>query len=155
MAVFTIKEVEEEASKRIAALDGSVFNQGQTIKGTWREATIPLSVTDDAAPLAHLMFNTWVESARNTGMAEDVDGQVARIASDLVVLFTYHVRPGKQIFDQREASQAALQIVTALMALPQNNMVVTLINAFRPALTPDGEWMLIRVDFVALHDIRV
>ena len=60
-----------------------------------------------------------------------------------------------QIEDQRDASDAALQVVQALMALPQNMMVVTLVTAFRPALTPDGELMLCRVDFVVLHDIRV
>ena len=77
------------------------------------------------------------------------------MASDLAVLFTFHVRPGNQIPDARLASDASLQIVAALMALPQNFMVVTLVNAFRPAFTPDGEWMLCRADFVVLHDIRV
>ena len=151
----TIEELELDAVARIAALDGSAFNQGSTIIGSWTEATIPLSVEDEAAPLGHLLFNVWAESGRNTGLERDGADEFAKLATDLVVLFTYHIRPGSQIADQRKSSEAARRIVKALMAMPQSQIVYTLVNAFRPALTPDGEWMLVRVDFVALHDLPI
>lgn len=152
MAGQTIREIELGAVARISALDGSAFDQGAT-KGVWTEATIPLAVEDESHPLGHLAYNVWVESARNLGLERDGAHTFARMASDVVVFFTFHIRPTQQIEDARLASDAALQVISTLMALPQNLSVFQLVNAFRPALAPDGEWMLVRLDFIALHDL--
>ncbi len=156
----TIREIEELVVARILDLNTSPkivagdFDQGAT-RGLWKEASIPLSVVDDSHPLGHLLFNVFAESGRNTGRQRDAADGFTKITADMVVLFTYHLRPTEQIADQRLAADAALLIVRSIMALPQVYQHFDLVNAWRPALTPDGEWLLIRLDFTCFFDMSL
>ena len=152
---YTIAELETTLAARIAALDGSAYSQGSRI-GTWREAKTPLSVTDSAQAIGHLTFNVFVESGRNSGGDRDrpFDGSI-KLVSDLVVLVAYHIRPGAQVADMRLASDAALQAARAILANPQNEFQTQPVNIWRPAVTSDGEWMLVRLDFRAIHEVSL
>jgi len=151
----TIRELEELTLARILALDGTPYNQGTTIRGAWREAEIPLSVADEAHPLGHLLVNVFAESGRNRGMERDQAGRFLAVASDLVILFTYHLRRGTQLEDARQAADAAHDVARALLAWPSRRVVVDLVNLWRPTLTPDGEWLLVRQDYVARFDLSI
>lgn len=159
---ITIAELERELVSRIEALDGSAFQQGAdgpgARLGTWRESRIPLSVLGEAQAIGHLAFNVFVENARNSALERDrsPDGAI-KLVSDVAILFAYHVRPTRdlQIPDQRSASDAAIDLARAVLALPQNLFQTQPVSLWRPSITPDGEWMLVRLDFLAIHDLAL
>lgn len=152
---ISIAELEVELVARIAALDGGPFTQGKRI-GKWREASIPLSVVAEAQSIGHLTFNVFAEEARNSTLERDVaPGGFVKLATDVAVLFAYHITPARQIPDQRLASDAARDVARAVLALPQNLFVSLPVTLWRPSVTRDGEWMLVRLDFLCVHDLAL
>lgn len=155
---ISIAELERELVRRILALDGSAYDQGAR-KGEWREASVPLSVVQEPQSIGHLTFNVFAEAARNATLERDVaPGGFVKLATDVAVLFAYHVRPasdGTQLEDQRAASDAARDVARAVLALPQNLFVSLPVALWRPSVTTDGEWMLVRLDFLCVHDLAL
>lgn len=156
-ALTTIADLERELVARIAALDGSAFKQGARV-GQWREAQIPLSVVQENQAIGHLSYNVFVEAGRNSTIDRDraFDGWI-KLISDVAVLFAYHVRPAPdvQLADQRAGSDAALQVARALLANPQSQFQLLPVTLWRPSMSGDGEWMLVRLDFTAIHEISL
>jgi len=157
----TVAEIEQALVARIEALDGSAWTQGAGAGarlGTWRESRIPLSVLSEAQSVGHLAFNVFVENARNSTLERGraPDGAI-KVLSDVAILFSFHVRPAPdlQIPDQRAASDAALQLARAVLALPQDRFQLHPVSLWRPGVTDDGEWMFVRLDFLALHDVEL
>lgn len=154
----TIAELERLLVARIEALDGSAYDQGARV-GQWREASVPLSVVSEPQSIGHLTFNVFAEAGRNSTQDRDRGrGGFVKLITDVAVLFAYHVRPasdGTQLEDQRSASDAALDLARALLAMPQNVVQLQPVTLWRPSVTTDGEWMLCRLDFLALHDLEL
>lgn len=157
----TIGDLERELVARIQALDGSAFTQGDgpgARVGRWRESQIPLSVLGEAQSVGHLAFNVFCENARNSTLERDraPDGAI-KVISDVAIVFAYHIRPAPtlQISDQRSASDAALQLARAVLAMPQDRFQLQPVSLWRPGVTDDGEWMFVRLDFLALHDVEL
>ena len=153
---FTVRELEEELAERIAALDASPFDQNKDglRPAAWREASIPLSVVDDASPLEHLLFNVFVERSQNSEEHRDAPNGFAKVESTVLVLFVYNLRASDQLEDARLASDAAHAVVRALMARDLAQLVdVRLVSAWRPLLSPDGRKLLAEVQFLAVHDL--
>jgi hypothetical protein len=157
----TIAELERDLVARVEALDGSAYTQGTGAGarvGEWRESRIPLSALGEAQSIGHLAFNVFCENARNGTLERDraPDGAI-KVVSDVAVLFGFHIRPtrDRQIPDQRAASDAAIDLARALLALPQNRYQLQPVSLWRPALDPSGEWMLVRLDFLAIHDLAL
>ena len=153
----TIRQLEEALVARIAALDGSPYNQDARI-GQWREAQIPLSVQSASQAAGHLTFNVFAEAARNSTLERDTSpGGFVKLITDVAVIFAYHIRPApdRQLADQRAASDAALDVARAVLALPQAAFQTLPVTLWRPSVTDNGEWMLIRLDFLAIHDVSL
>lgn len=154
----TIAELEQLLVARISALDGSAYDQGPRV-GQWREASVPLSVVSEPQAIGHLTFNVFAEAARNSTQERDRGrGGFVKLITDVAILFAYHIRPaadGTQIADQRAASDAALDLARAVLAMPQNVVQVQPVALWRPSMTTDGEWMLVRLDFLAIHDVEL
>jgi hypothetical protein len=153
---FTVRELEEELAERIQALDATPFDQNKDGQrpAAWREATVPLTVLEDASPREHLLFNVWVERSENTGERRDAPGEFAKVESDVVVLFLYNLRAADQLPDSRLASDAAHAIVRALMARDLAELVdVRLVHAWRPLVSDDGTKLLAEVRFTVAHDL--
>lgn len=153
---LTVRELEEELSARLLALDAAPFDQNKdgTRPAAWREASIPLSVIDDASPLEHLLYNVFVERCQNSEEARDAPGGFAKVESSVLVLFVYNLRAADQLSDSRLASDAALAVVVALMARDLAALVdVRLVDAWRPLVSSDGRKLLAEVRFLAVHDL--
>ena len=135
--VATIKDLELLFVERILELDGSIFDQGRT-KGRWKEAKKALVVEGEAHSRGHLAFNVFV-----------------RTIADVVVLFMYHLRPGSQLADAREASIAARDVVSTLLSLPETVANVDIVNSWRPSVVAGGEWLLVRLDLTAAFDLSL
>lgn len=154
---LSIAELERELVRRIAALDGSAYAQGARV-GQWREASVPLSVVQEPQAIGHLTFNVFGEAARNATLERDNAPGWIKLATDVAVLFAYHIRPasdGTQLEDQRSASDAAKDVARAVLAMPQNLFVSLPVSIWRPSITTDGEWMLVRLDFLVVHDLSL
>lgn len=159
LGTVTLSDLERDLVARIEALDGSEYTQGTGAGarvGTWRESRIPLSVLSEAQSIGHLAFNVFVENGRNSTRDRDraPDGAI-KLVSDVAVLFAYHIRPAQdfQIPDQRSASNAAIDLARAVMAMPADRFQMQLVSLFRPGVSPDGEWMIVRCDFTAIHEV--
>lgn len=155
---FTIRELEEELAERLELLDASPFDQNRdgTRPARWREATVPLSVLEDAGPLEHLLFNVWVERSQNSEERRDQAGQFVKLESSVVVAFLYNLRPSDQLKDARLASDAAHAIARALMSRDLARLVdVRLVDAWRPLLSESGTKLLGAVRFLVAHEIRI
>ncbi len=152
--VATMKDLELVFVERILELDGSVFDQGRT-KGRWKEAKKALVVEGEAHARGHLAFNVFAESGRNTGRARGRGEESVRTIADVVVLFMYHLRPGSQLADAREASLAARDVVATLLRLPETVANVDVVNSWRPSVVAGGEWLLVRIDLTAAFDLSL
>ncbi len=152
----TIKSVQLEMARRITALDATQFNQRAAAQpaSTWSLSNDPLSIVNDSALLAHLLFSTSVEDAPNTGLDRDAWGEQTLLALDARVLFSYNLRAGKKTADQLDSSEAAADIVAALLA-PWPEVNVELANAYRPGRVLDGRWLEVEVRFVIYIDLSV
>jgi hypothetical protein len=156
-STVTFEDVEVELVRRITALDATAYTQGNRV-ATWHEALVPLSVLSEAQSIGHMAFNVFVESGRNSTDARDraPDGAI-KLISDIAVLFAFHIRgaPTEQIPDQRRASNAAIDLARAVLAMPQADFQTHPVSLWRPQVSPDGEWMVVRLDFLAIHEIAL
>lgn len=165
MGASDFELVERFFSSRIASVSGAPYALG-SIGTKWKPASIPLSTVEDATSLGHMLFNVWIESAPNTLLnrgraAIEPDGTVW-IDARVLVQFTYRLRPLSQIEDQRRAGHAAAAVIRAIMGAQTADEVdaygcvnVQLSEGLRPALTPDGEWLLISQEYTAAFDLLV
>lgn len=164
-AASTFRQVEERLVERISALDASEFTIG-TVPAKWRESKTPLSVIADSSALGHLAFNVWTQNAPNTNDADsltwkqdDLENQV-EVDTRLVVAFAYNLRSGHQTEDTRRATDAAIDVVRAVMAAwdaededAAGSVTIRLVDALQVALSIDGHWMLVTQDYIASFDI--
>lgn len=157
-ATRTFEDVELEAVGLIEALDASAHSQGKKA-AAWRETSVPFSVQQDAANLGHLLFEVWIQDSPNSDLsrAGEINEQAATIAARLRVQFTYKIRGAHQIADRRSATNAAHDVVRALMApwdYDANGCVdLLLINAMSVSLTLDGTWILVSQDYIVEFDL--
>ncbi len=139
----------------ITALDGTPFDQsnGRAVP-QFRESSVPLSVIEDAAPLEHLLFNVFVDDSPNTDEQRDAPGGFAKVESMVTVAFVYNLRPTDQLTDARLASDAGLAVTRALMGRDLSTiMIVRLVNAWRPLVSPSGTKLLGAVEFSVAHEL--
>lgn len=164
----TVKDIEEEAVAIITALDASAFEQGMG-SDKWHETTIPFSLLDDSHGLAHLLFEVAITDAPNTDDARsternnpvgDVDfdvDQTAYIDALMSVAFTYNLRSGTQKADVRKASDAAQQLMRALMGpwdyAANGTLQVLLENPYRPTLDPAQQYVMVDQFYRVVFDM--
>ncbi len=154
----TFREIEEEARDRILALDASAFKQGGSAP-KWKESSTPITVLQDPSSLAHLLFSVWIQSAINTDLESDLieDGQMW-VETRLNVLFAYRMRGRTQTEDARSATDAAIDIVRALMSTWDQNKGCALIRAvdvLQQSISVDGEYIVILQNYTAAFDLRL
>ena len=140
--LITIKELEEEAVRRIEALDSSAFHFSE-LTGTqgWREAREPLTAVESTAGNSHLAFSASVEDAP---VGDDDSGNPSGLwltsTATLVVVFLYKLPATERVAAMRLATEAARSIVGALLA-PWPEVSVTCRNRYRPG-KPDADGFL-------------
>ena len=155
----TTKDVEEEAERLILTLNQinvSRHSQGGKKAARWRATSIPFTVLQDSSNLGHLLFEVWCEDLPNSGLSRGAevggDEESVTIAADMKVQFTYRLRGTQQKKDARQATEAAQDIVRALMQpwdYDANGCVdLLLVNAGSVSLTLDGEWCLVQQDYI-------
>ncbi len=161
----TFRKVEESLVKRIAALNAEAYTTGQ-VPAEWHESKTPLTVISDSSALGHLSFNVWVQSAPNTDDASDMTFQAdevdnfAEIDARVVVAFAYKLRPGAQTEEARTATDAAVDVIRAVMAAwtaadetEFGTITFRLVDGLQPAITLDAGWQLITQDYIASFDL--
>ena len=160
----TIESIEEEAVSIIEDLDATAFDLGFATN-IWHETETPFDLIDDNHALGHLAFEVAVldvpntETGRATERNSDAEfavDQTAYVEAVMSVAFTFGLRPSQQKADLRTASNAAQQIVRALLA-PWNyagngTVQVLLDNPYRPTLDPAGAFVLVDQDYRVLFD---
>lgn len=126
----TIAEIEEEAERRIEALDASAHQLQGVTTHQWRAAETDL--TEDASAInQHLIFSASVEDAPATGQAtHDATGSV-QVTASLEVMFLYKLPAGGQKEAKRKAATAAGDVVRALMQY-WPGVAVEVVNAYTP-----------------------
>jgi hypothetical protein len=157
--LLDVDEVEVRARDRILALNAdtermALYRQG-TVDASWREVT-QLGL-EPAAPagVAHLSFHAFVEGSPNSRLLRDAAGEEGMFRSQLVVMFTYHVRSDAQIQDSRLARQAAKDVVKAINR-DDADWIVEIVDAGRFMLTDtDRPSVVMRVLFNVLHEMGV
>jgi len=149
----TFRAIEEALVAQIAALDPSAHQQAG-VADTWHESRVPLSIVDDPSNLGHLAFNVWLEQApAEPSRQGDLDE--VYVAGQLVVAFAYRLRAGNQVDDARSATDAAHDLVRALMAPTAAGVdaLVTYVDGLQPAMADDGEWLFITQHFEVRFDL--
>lgn len=152
--VTTYREVEEALVAQIQALDPSAHQQGGSAD-VWHESRVPLSIVDDPSNLGHLAFNVWIEAAPNSGLHRDAElaGEIYVVAG-LVVAFAYRLRAGNQVADARAATDAAHDVVRALMAPDAAGSAdVAYVDGLQPAMADDGEWLFVTQTYEVRFDL--
>ena len=165
-----VDQIEEDIAARVAAIDASPFDQrdtSSTARGAsapaFTEADSPLVPEGEARPLGHLRFSALADGAIVTGDRQAPSSD-AKTVSGLVVQFLYRLRAGKnsatpavplQRIDQRLAARAASAIVRAVKAFPQDQWQATVLDAWSPTVSEDGEWLLVDVSFSVLYEMPV
>lgn len=154
----TFREIEEEARDRILALDASAFKQGGSAP-KWRESSTPITVLQDPSSLAHLLFSVWIQAAINTDMESDlIEDGFMWVETRLNVLFAYRMRGSMKTEDARSASDAAIDIIRALMGRWDDNKGCALVRAvdvLQPSVSVDGEYYIIGQNYTAAFDLRL
>lgn len=152
---MTVRQLEEGVSAVIAALDASDYDQG-TVEAKWTESQIPAVADAGVQPLAHLCYVAHVASSVNTGNDRDETSEYCRLRSSLVVAFGYHLRPGvDQIADSRLATDAAHDVVRAVMGNWTTQANVNLANAGEYSIAASGEYAMVVISFDVLHDLSI
>lgn len=154
--------VELELVRRITDLDASAYSYPRGPAASWHEAAEALTVTGDAANLSHLAFNVWTEVGRNGGIDRNATSDGYLWADlDVVVAFSFRLRPTQQVADMRLTSDAAIDVLRALLAEWPADQPCVQIDVpegdawYTPALTEDGEWAVVVMQFSAAFDIRL
>ncbi len=161
-----VDELEELVATRVADVDAGPFDQrtpnSQFAAPAFLEAETTLIAQAEARPLGHLRFEVLAGTATPTDDRQR-PGEDCETLSTVVVSYLYRVRAGKdpstdkpyQRQDKRLAARAAAAIVRAVKALPQSRFCANLIDGWSPAISADGEWLLVAVTFSILFDMPV
>ena len=164
----TLRLVEESLVARLAALDASAYTLGRRARAKWHESRTPLTVISDPSSLGHLAFNVWIQNAPNDdesrGMVWDagsVDND-ARLTCRVRVAFAFKLRATTQTKDARIATDAAVDVVRAVMAewdaetaAVYGVVNVRLVDALQVSMTPDASWLLVSQDYLASFDLNL
>jgi hypothetical protein len=164
----TFRAVEESLVARIAAMDSSAYTLGRRARAKWHESRTPLTVISDPSSLGHLAFNVWIQNAPNDeearGMVWDagsVDNDV-RISARVRVAFAFKLRAASQTKDARIATDAAADVVRAVMAewdadtAAEFGVVnMRLVDGLQTSLSLDAHWLLISQDYLAAFDLNL
>lgn len=145
----TIAEVEAAAADKIAALDATAHRLASGGVVTWREADIPLTASDGSALESHLLFSVTIEDGPATGATGAGSVQVA---GEMLVAFLYKVPAGGRLAATRKASDAARDVVRALLAPWSDGPAVDVINAYTP-LALSGDFLRVEVRFSCVFDL--
>lgn len=150
----TYRAIEEALVARIAALDATPYAQGGTAQ--WRESQVPLSVIQDPSSLAHLAFNVWIQNAAS-GLSRQGELDEVYVTARLVAAFSFRLRPGNQVADARIATDAAVDLTQAVLApsAAGPSAVVSFVDGLQPALSIDGEWLLVTQTYEVRFDLAL
>ena len=164
----TFRAVEESLVARIAALDSFAYTLGRRARAKWHESRTPLTVISDPSSLGHLAYNVWIQNAPNDeearGMVWDagsVDNDV-RLSARVRVAFAFKLRAASQTKDARIATDAAADVVRAVMAewdaetAAEFGVVnMRLVDGLQTSLSLDAHWLLISQDYLASFDLNL
>ena len=159
-----VDQIEEAIAARIVDVDADPYDQrvGPGMAApAFTEAASALVPAGESRGLAHLRF--WVLAAGAPVRADrQAPGTDAKVVSRVDVQFLYRIRPTQgsagipyQRVDQRLAARAAAAIVRAVKARPQDQWAATVIDAWRPSISDDAEWLLVTVQFSVLYEMPV
>ncbi len=151
-ALLTLAELEEEAARRISAIDAAPF-VSEHLSGTqgFTESREPLTAVETTTGNSHLSFSVSVEDAPVP--SDDSGGPGARsltVSATLVVVFLYKLPATQRLAAQRLASEAARRIVGALSA-PWPEVAIVCTNRYRPG-RPDAGFLPVECRFVVELD---
>jgi hypothetical protein len=158
--------VEAFLAARVLALnsgDLSAYDQGSR-SARFTEVDTPLSVAQGGDFEAHLAFDVWAQDGPNTdrirGRGVGSANDFCRMDLEVPLAFLYQLRDTTENADARLAWDVAVLIARAVMAEQTAGEVSTygginveLANLGRPALTPDGRWLLMRQVFRAQFNL--
>lgn len=155
MTLLTLKEVEEEAARRIEAIDADAFSfvELSGVKG-FREAREPLTAVENTEGNSHLSFSVSCEDApvqRDDGGNPVAGGQWLSVEASLVVVFLYKLPATERGRAARLATEAARRIVGALLA-PWPEVAVTCTNRYRPGRPDSAGFLPIECRFTVVVD---
>lgn len=150
---YTVAQLEAAYATVIEAVDASAHDQlGQG--ESWHESTEPLTATEDGAPLSHLAFSVVVESGDVYADGEAGFSGEVTVNADLRVVFTYRIRAGAKLTDQRSASDAARDIVKAILNASTVNAVPAPENVYEPGPVVDG-FMDVQTRYRIIFDLSL
>ena len=141
---FEIHEIEAEAARRVAALDGSAFG------GTWTESPEALTADVGSALQSHLSFSATVEDA--PVVAQDFQSGTVTVNAELRVIFLHRIRPGARRDDARLASQAAREVARAISGETWDSVDARVTRLYRPGAAVDAGFLPVEVRFQVLFD---
>lgn len=150
---LTIKELEEEAARRIEALDATPFTYAE-LQGPqgFRESREPLTAVDSTKGNSHLSFSVSVEDAPVPG--DDSGGPGAlrlTITATLVVVFLFKLPATNRLSASRLSTEAARRIVGALSA-PWPEVAIFCTNRYRPGKPDESGFLPVECRFAVTFD---
>lgn len=155
-----LDEVCTRIATAVVALDATDWQQADDVAEAWNESPVPL-----ASPLyspestAHLAFTVMVPSSPNANGLRDTPGDLMRCASRIDVVFAYRLRGDLQVDDSRASMRAALQLVRCVNNestwLSEDEVLVHVLDRYRPTFTFDGQYLVVTTSFVVTHDEEV
>lgn len=148
----TIAIIEDEAARRIEALNASAFVQG-TVTPTWKRSPLPLTASPLEGLRTHLSFSVSVEQATARDDAENRPGEAVTCVGELRVVFIYKIRPGAQADDYRLASDAAGDVLGMLLAFT-GEWAVFPATVWKPGPIVNGE-MDVELRFAIVFDLPI
>lgn len=105
--------------------------------------------------VAHLRFWVGVANANAMPNRQRSPGQV--VNTDLVVKFAYRLRPKDQVTDydlSMDKAETVIQTLTTRAAPLYTNTEITFVRFFHD-LTSSGEYVIISLEFQAIHTITL
>jgi hypothetical protein len=158
----TPADVERLFVQRILDLDASAYRYPRAPPPRWNESNVALTVTENASEFAHLAFNVWTERGLNSGdESGDLTDGYLWVDARLVVAFIFRLRPKSQVEDARLTSDAAIDVLRALLAEWPADQPCIQVQVppggtwYQPALTRDGEWAVVTMQFLASFELRL
>lgn len=149
---------EHIAAALAAGLDAATHRQGG-VADSWHEAT-DISGDIDGDHTAHLSFAVIPKGSPITNGRRGAVGDVIRCASQIDVVFVYHIRTDRQVEDHRLSMRAARDILRVVNAESTwagvedgGDVVVRPRERYRPLyLTRQEPYALVTVGFDIEHD---
>lgn len=149
---YTLDDLEENISAKVAALDATAYRHGTD--EVWTETDLPLTAVADSALEAHLAYSVSVESAPVVEDDHASEGKLTVLAQ-VAVVFLYRLRTDDQRRDTREgAIRAARDVAKAIMAPDVAYGSPLPVNVYQPQAM-EGEFLPVRLTFQCLVDIVI